>query len=138
MTYPAALELLASLDQYGIKPGLERIARLCALAGHPEREYPIVLVAGTNGKGSTGAVLSSILGAAGCRVGTAPKPHLSTPRERLQVAGQLCSEAEFAALAAEIAPLLDAVAAAPAAGPPTYFEAMTLMAFLWFAHQRVD
>jgi dihydrofolate synthase/folylpolyglutamate synthase len=136
--YPAALAVLASLDQYGIKPGLERIRRLCELTGHPERQYPIVLVAGTNGKGSTSAFLASILTAAGCRVGTAPKPHLYTPRERLQVGGELCSEAAFAALVEQIAPWLEAVAAEPAAGPPSYFEAMTLMALLWFARQRVD
>jgi dihydrofolate synthase/folylpolyglutamate synthase len=111
---------------------------LCALAGDPQRAYPSVLVGGTNGKGSTCAFLSSILTAAGYRVGCAPKPHLVTPRERLQVGGQLCPEEEFAALAAEVAPLIDQVAAEPESGPPTYFEAMTLMAFRWFARQEVD
>src|SRR5207248_7175575 len=98
MTYPDALEYLTALDRYGIKPGLERIARLCALAGHPERQYPSILVAGTNGKGSTCAFLASILAAAGRKVGSSPKPHLYTPRERLQVDGRLCPEKEFAAL----------------------------------------
>jgi dihydrofolate synthase/folylpolyglutamate synthase len=136
--YADALEFLSSLDRYGIKPGLARIERLCELAGHPEASFPSVLVGGTNGKGSTCAFLASILTAAGHRVGSAPKPHLYTPRERLQVAGELCPETDFAALTAEVAPLIEQVAAEPERGPVTYFEAMTLMAFLCFARRRVD
>jgi dihydrofolate synthase/folylpolyglutamate synthase len=138
MTYGDALAFLSALDRYGIKPGLARIRRLCALAGNPQDSFRPVLVAGTNGKGSTCAFLASVLNAAGLRVGTAPKPHLYSPRERLQVNGALCSEADFAALTGLIAPWIVAVAAEPAAGPPTYFEAMTLMAFVYFAESQVD
>src|SRR5947199_9921701 len=127
MEYPDALSFLGALDRHGIKPGLERIARLCELAGHPERRFRSILVAGTNGKGSTCAFLTSILSAAGHRTGSSPKPHLYTPRERLQVDGQLCSEEEFAALVVDIAPLVEAVRGDPTAGPVTYFEAMALM-----------
>ncbi len=136
MTYPEALQYLESLDRYGIRPGLERIARLCELAGHPERAFPSVLVAGTNGKGSTCAFLAAILQAAGYRVGSSPKPHLYSPRERLQVDGALCPEERFAALAREVRPLIEEDASN--LGPVTYFEAMTLIAFLWFARRQID
>src|SRR5437870_1418772 len=121
MDYPASLAFLASLDRYGIRPGLERIARLCELAGHPEGTYHSILVAGTNGKGSTCAFLASILQAAGYHVGMAPKPHLVTPRERLQVDGELIPEADFAALVTEAAPWIETVSADHEIGPVSYF-----------------
>jgi dihydrofolate synthase / folylpolyglutamate synthase len=136
MTYGEALAYLDRLAQFGWKLDLERIGRLCELSGHPERTFPSVLVGGSAGKGSTCAILTSILRAAGLRTGTAPKPHLITFRERVQVDGQLISEAEFAAAMAEVMPLVERVEAEM--GPPTVFEAMTLLAFLHFARCRVD
>jgi len=138
VTYAEALAYLDSLQPSVVRLGLERIERLCARAGHPERQFPAVLIGGTNGKGSTAAFLAHIFQAAGRRVGMAPKPHLITPRERLQIDGRLVSEAEFAALTASVRPLVEAVAADPAAGQPTYFEVMTLLAFLWFARERIE
>jgi dihydrofolate synthase / folylpolyglutamate synthase len=136
VTYAAAVEYLDSLAQFGWKLDLGRIKRLCELAGHPERQFRSVLVGGSAGKGSTCAILASILSSAGLRVGTAPKPHLFTHRERVQVDGTLISEEAFARLMERIVPLAEQVAAEQ--GSPTVFEVMTLLAFLQFAASAVD
>src|SRR5690242_15221650 len=136
MTYPEAVAYLDSLAQFGWKLDLARITRLCELAGHPEARFRSVLVGGSAGKGSTCALLASVLQAAGLRVGTAPKPHLHSHRERAQVDGASISEERFAALMARIAPLAEQVASEE--GSPTVFEVMTLLAFTHFAESAVD
>lgn len=136
MTYPEAIAYLESLAPFGWKLDLARIERLCELAGHPERRFRSVLVGGSAGKGSTCTFLASILRAAGLRVGTAPKPHLHTHRERVQVNGELISEAQFARLMAQIIPLAEQVTQEE--GSPTVFEVITLLAFLHFAESEVD
>lgn len=135
MTYT---EAIASLDRFtaaGIKLGLERVRQLCAAAGHPEHAFRSVLVGGTNGKGSVCTMLAAILEEAGLRIGLSPKPHLYDLRERFQVNGRMIEADEFAALVAKLAGWL---AADPALEPPTWFEAMTLIAFQFFARRRVD
>jgi dihydrofolate synthase/folylpolyglutamate synthase len=136
MTYPSSLTYLDSLAQFGWKLDLARIERLCELAGHPERQFRSVLVGGSAGKGSTCTLLAGILQAGGLRVGTAPKPHLHTHRERVQVDGELISEERFAALMARIVPLAEQVTREE--GSPTVFEVMTLLSFLHFAECGVD
>jgi len=138
MIYAEAIAYFDTLSQFGIKLDLSRMRRLCELAGHPERAFPSVLVGGTNGKGSTCTMLGAVLQAAGYRVGTAPKPHLYTHRERLQIDGVMIGEAEMAALVTEVQPWVAAVAADPALGQPTVFEVITLLAFLRFARGGVD
>src|SRR5438067_471342 len=96
--YDDAVAYFETLSQFGEKLDLGRIRRLCELAGHPESRFPAVLVGGTNGKGSTCAMLAAILQAAGHRVGTAPKPHLTSYRERLQIDGVPIPEERLAAL----------------------------------------
>jgi dihydrofolate synthase/folylpolyglutamate synthase len=136
MTFGEAVAYLDSLAQFGWKLDLARIERLCEVSGHPERKFRSILVGGSAGKGSTCAILSSILRAIGFKVGTAPKPHLHTHRERAQVNGELISEERFAELMARIAPLAARVTAEE--GPPTVFEVMTLLCFLHFAAEKVD
>jgi len=136
MTYHDAVAYLDSLAQFGWKLDLARIERLCELAGHPERRFRSVLVGGSAGKGSTCAFLDAIFRAAGLRVGTAPKPHLHTHRERVQVNGELISEADFAALMKRIIPLAEQVTREE--GSPTVFEVMTLLSFLHFAATGVE
>src|SRR5688572_7858838 len=109
--------------------------RLCEFAGHPERQFPSVLVGGSAGKGSTCAMLASILQAAGLKVGSSPKPHLFSHCERAQINGQPIFEARFAALMAQIGLLVDQL---PKDDPPTVFEVMTLLSFLHFAAEKVD
>ncbi|MCC2672893.1 MAG: folC, partial [Armatimonadetes bacterium] len=136
MIYDEAIAHLDSLAQFGWKLDLARITRLCELAGHPERAFRSVLVGGSAGKGSTCTLLAGILRAGGLTVGTAPKPHLHTHRERVQVNGELISEAQFAGLMERIIPLAEQVTQEE--GPPTVFEVMTLLSFLHFAECGVD
>lgn len=97
---------------------------------HPERGKPGALVAGTNGKGSTCAVLASILAADGHRVGTMPSPHLWSYTERVEVNGDPISEAEFAAAVDHLRPTVEAVTEAQ--GRPTEFETLAAVALDWF------
>jgi dihydrofolate synthase/folylpolyglutamate synthase len=130
MTFPEAIAYLDRFHPAGIKLQLERMRRLCAVAGHPERAYRSVLVGGTNGKGSVCTMLAAILEEAGLRVGLSPKPHLYDLRERFQLNGRLIAPEEFAEFVANLAAWLDMD---PSLEPPTWFEAMTLIAFQFFA-----
>ena len=123
------LPFLEGLQRTGIRPGLARIRRLLARLGHPERDFPSVLIAGTNGKGSTAAFVAAILGKAGWRVGLFTSPHLVDVRERVVVGGAPLSREQFEGLGAEVR----------AAGVRvTYFEALTAVGFLAFAREKVD
>jgi dihydrofolate synthase/folylpolyglutamate synthase len=137
LTYRDAIAYFDTLSQFGEKLDLGRIRRLCALAGHPERQFRSVLVGGTNGKGSTCAMLAAILQSAGHHVGMAPKPHLYSHRERIQIDGELISEERLASLVARVRPWVERVAREPSFGQPTVFEVITLLAFLHFAEERV-
>jgi len=135
MTYKEAIAYLSRFETAGIKLGLERIERLCAAAGHPARAFRAVLVGGTNGKGSVCTMLAAILEDAGLQVGLSPKPHLYDLRERFQVNGRMIEPEEFAAIVADLAAWLEADSTLEW---PTWFEAMTLIAFCFFARRRVD
>jgi dihydrofolate synthase/folylpolyglutamate synthase len=126
--------LLSRLETLGIKLGLERSRILLTAFGEPQRRFPSVLVAGTNGKGSTSALLAAMAQAAGYRTGLYTSPHLETVEERLRIDGRPIDSGRFAALLAE----LIALAERETGSPPTYFEAVTLAAFRWFAEERVD
>jgi dihydrofolate synthase/folylpolyglutamate synthase len=129
---PAAI--LHRLEQFGVRLGLETTRSLLAALGDPQRRLATVLVAGTNGKGSTAALLSAMAAAAGYRTALYTSPHLEAVEERLRVDG--------CAIAGErLAALLEAVletAAAVLPQPPTYFEALTAAAVLHFAERQVD
>src|SRR5687768_16271726 len=116
--------------------GLERVERLMAEAGRPDDGLRGALVGGTNGKGSVVAMVRSVLGAAGLRVGTMPKPHLVSYRERVAVDGEPIDPADFAAAVTRLLPAIDRVAAE--VGPPTEFEALTAVAIAELARRRVD
>jgi dihydrofolate synthase / folylpolyglutamate synthase len=128
-----ALRWLDSLQGSGIRPGLTRIRALLRHLGHPERAYPSVIVAGTNGKGSTSATLASIFRVAGKRTGLYTSPHLVDIRERWQIDG---ASIEPELLRESIDKLRDASKAAGIV--PTYFEALTLVAFIAFAAAQCD
>ncbi|HEV3232624.1 MAG TPA: Mur ligase family protein [Candidatus Dormibacteraeota bacterium] len=136
MDYAEALAYISATGRFGIKLGLERTRALLAEVGDPHAGMRGALVAGTNGKGSVCACLTSILVAAGYRVGGMPKPHLSSYTERVCVDGRPIGEAEFAAAVTAIVPAVDRVTAV--LGPPTEFEMLTAAALLELRRQQVD
>jgi dihydrofolate synthase/folylpolyglutamate synthase len=111
---------------------LERVYRLLALLGDPQRAFQSVHIAGSKGKGSTAAMIESVLRAAGHRTGLYTSPHLHTFRERIQVGGQLIPEANVARLVEKVRPLVSRVE------DITTFEVITALAFAWFAEQGVE
>lgn len=121
------LDYLDSLIGRGIHPGLTRMRALLRSLGRPERDTPAILVAGTNGKGSTSAILSSILKEAGIRTGLYTSPHLVRIEERWRIDEQ---DVERSHLSAAIR--LVRQASEQARVTPTHFEALTLIAFLLF------
>jgi dihydrofolate synthase/folylpolyglutamate synthase len=135
MTYSDAIKFLYSLRWFGAKFGLTHTFKLAALAGSPQNGLRFIHVAGTNGKGSTCAMLESIYRAAGLRVGLFTSPHLVAFGERLQVNRRLVPEAAVAELVAEMQPLLKEF---PPGEHPTFFEVVTVMALRFFAAEKCD
>lgn len=136
--YPAVKDYLYGLKAGGMKFGIDRMLRLTAALGHPERSYPVIHVAGTNGKGSVSAMLESVLRASGCRTGLYTSPHLVRLGERVQVNRRLLTEDEIVAYVRELRPVAERAAAFAADEHATFFEFMTAMALLQFQRQRVD
>jgi dihydrofolate synthase/folylpolyglutamate synthase len=134
--YDQAVEALRSRGRFGISLGLERIAALLEELGHPERQLHGALIGGTNGKGSVVALARAALGAAGLRIGTMPKPHLVSYRERIAIDGRPLRRDRFAAAVASVLPAVDTVAGR--LGPPTEFEVLTAAAFAELARAGVD
>jgi len=122
------ISYLDTLLNSGIRPGLSRVRAVLRELGHPERRVPAVIVAGTNGKGSTSATLTSILRASGLRAALYTSPHLVDIRERWLIDGAPIGDE----LLGEAVERLQK-AAARAGITPTYFEALTLVAFIAFA-----
>ena len=100
-------------------------------AGHPEKQFRSVIVAGTNGKGSVTSYIASILAVNGLKVGRYTSPHIYDVTERIWISGKLISLERMESLAARIVPLYDTT-------PFSYFEAITAIAFLEFAERQVD
>ena len=136
LDYPSAVGALQARGRFGISLGLERVERLLDQLGRPERNLSGALVGGTNGKGSVVAMVRSVLQAAGLRVGTMPKPHLVSYRERIAINGEPVSRERFAAAISDVLPAIDRVAAD--VGPPTEFEALTAAAMLELSRSAID
>src|SRR5499433_482222 len=135
MTYPEAIQFLYDLRLFGFKLGLENTFKLAALAGNPHEKLRFIHVAGTNGKGSTCAMLESIYRAAGLRVGLFTSPHLVAFGERIQLNRQLISHDDVIRLVEELKPLLKQFAPEEY---PTFFEVATVMALRYFAERQCD
>jgi dihydrofolate synthase/folylpolyglutamate synthase len=134
--YGAAVRALRARGRFGIRLGLGRTRALLHALGDPHLSLRGPLIAGTNGKGSVQALVSSTLRAAGSHVGQTPKPHLVSYRERIVIGGRAIAPADFAAL---IDGTLAAADRVPRRlGPPTEFELLTAAAFSWFAARKVD
>ncbi|MFP4628594.1 MAG: dihydropteroate synthase [Halobacteriales archaeon] len=136
MEYAEALERLYDLKRYAYEPGIERTEAVLDSLDRPHETYPVVQIAGTNGKGSTAAMATAILEAAGHRVGLYTSPHLSDVRERVRVDGRSMPKAALVRFVDAVAADLDAAAAAGRA--PTFFEVVTAMALWYFAEADVD
>lgn len=156
--YQDALERLEALTNYERthQPGamravrLERMRRLCQRLGDPQRGFRSIVVTGTNGKGSICAMLYSMLRESPLRTGLYTSPHLEHPRERIRVwtsgpdagervhADDWVPEGEFAAAMQQLQPALEAMRRDAPEQPPTYFEAVTALAFLVFRQRRVE
>lgn len=121
------------------KFGLKNIETLSASLGNPHRAVPCAHVAGTNGKGSTAAMLESILRVAGLRTGLYTSPHLERVNERIRINGEEVSDENFAAAWTRVHSNIESLMASGAlAAHPTYFECVTAMAFLIFAETKLD
>jgi len=131
VTYAEAIQFLYGLQMFGTHFGLENTRKLAVLAGDPQENLRFIHVAGTNGKGSTCAMLESIYRAAGLRVGLFTSPHLVSFRERIQVNRQLIPESDVVRLAEELS-------AANAGNETTLFEFATVMALKFFAEQKCE
>ena len=118
-------------------PDLDRIRLLTELMGDPQRAYPSVHLAGTNGKTSTARMVDALLRAFGVRTGRYTSPHLASVTERITVDGDPLSEERFAAVFEEVRPLVELVDARSPV-PMTFFEVLTGMAFAAFADAPVD
>jgi dihydrofolate synthase / folylpolyglutamate synthase len=126
-----AISFINSSKQYGSRLGLERITRLCHLIGDPQDKLGIVHIAGTNGKGSTSAMVASILSAVGYKTGLYTSPYIEDVCECMQIGQRHITSAEFAATAAVIREKAEPMTLE--GDPATEFELETAIAFLWFA-----
>lgn len=124
-------KFLDSRELFGWQLGLRRISRLARLFGNPERRYEVIHIAGSNGKGSTAAMLEAVLMAAGYRTGLYTSPHLLHLTERIRIAGAPIHVAQFETLLAAQRKALEKHGA-------TYFEALTTVAFAAFAEARIE
>ena len=130
---------LEELEHFGIKLGLENISALLAAIGDPQTWYPSILIAGTNGKGSVGAMLAKILQTQGYRTGHYSSPHLTDVRERVSVDREPISPDAFEQELTSVFTAIDLLQQnGQLQNPPTYFETLTALAFQHFRNRKVD
>lgn len=125
------LPMFQRIGAAAYKKDLTNITALCEYLGHPERNYPVIHVAGTNGKGSVCFMLSAILQAAGWKTGLCVSPHYRDFRERVRVNGQYVSKSFIVDFVRRIAPVIDSI-------QPSFFELSTALAFDYFSSEKVD
>lgn len=130
-SYTEAVDWINSLIPFGIRPGLERIERLMEMLGHPHRKLKFIHVAGTNGKGSTCAFLTSVLIQSGYTVGTFTSPYITKFTNRFQYNGMDIPEETLLELANQLHPLVREIAESEL-GSPTMFEVATALAILYY------
>jgi dihydrofolate synthase / folylpolyglutamate synthase len=138
MNYNQAIEYIYGLNKYGIKLGLKNIGFLLSLFDNPHLKTKVIHIAGTNGKGSTAAMLFSILKSAGYKVGLYTSPHLVHFQERMRINEKLISQHDVCSLLERIKPAIKRVADTEGYQHPTFFEVITAMAFIYFSENKVD
>jgi dihydrofolate synthase/folylpolyglutamate synthase len=130
---------LQGLQKLGIKLGLENIKTVLRSLDCPHQKYPAVHVAGTNGKGSVCAMLAEILSGYGLKVGLYTSPHLVRIEERIQVGRRLVPGKDFRRLLGTIKGRIDRLLAQrQLEAHPTFFEVLTILAFMYFAERKID
>lgn len=146
MDYNAAIAYITEFIDYERSPdfarqarryNLNRISRLLGLLGNPQEQLRVVHIAGSKGKGSTAALIASILSCAGYRTGLFTSPHLITPRERCRIDGELISEADVAQGIEKMRTAIDEVSRLEF-GRVSFFEIYTALAFCYFADKATD
>ncbi|MCE5334018.1 MAG: bifunctional folylpolyglutamate synthase/dihydrofolate synthase [Desulfobacteraceae bacterium] len=130
--YRESIDYLYGLQKYGIKFGLNCTEKLLERVGNPHRKLRFIHVAGTNGKGSTAAMLSSVLQKHGLRTGLYTSPHLVRFTERFRIDDREVSPERILRVFEKIRATIDT------SQPPTFFEMVTAMAFLYFAEEKTD
>ncbi len=133
MNYSEALSYIHSISWKGSVLGLGRTQELLHKLGNPEKRLRFIHIAGTNGKGSTAAMLSSVLQSAGYRAGLYTSPFINRFNERMQIDQQCISDDELAELTAEVKPIADGMA-----DHPTEFELITAIGMVYFARHACD
>ena len=137
MKYQEAVEYIESLSKYGIKPGLSTITELCRRLGNPQDALSFVHIAGSNGKGSTLAFVSTILKCAGYKVGRYISPTIFEYRERIQIGEKPISQKRLCELTEQLRKVCEEMVT-DGFNHPTPFEFETAMAFLYFKEKAVD
>jgi dihydrofolate synthase/folylpolyglutamate synthase len=137
-TDPEIVRWLCALKNHGSKFGVDRMALFDARLGAPSRAFPAIHVAGSNGKGSTCAMLEAVFRARGLRTGLYTSPHLVRLGERVQVCREPLSDADVCAHVGRLRPVAERIGAANPEDAPSFFEFMTAMAFLEFQRRAVD
>ena len=133
MTYAEALAYIHSVCWKGSRPGLERITELCHRLGDPQKKLKFIHVTGTNGKGSTCAMVESVLRAAGYKTGLFTSPYVKFFNERMQINGKNVSDERLAYVTSLVKPHADAMTDAP-----TEFELITAIAFVLFTLEECE
>ncbi len=136
--YDDTIDYLYNLKRFGMNLGLERIQHLMDLLGNPQDDLNVIHVAGTNGKGSVCAMLSSILQSAGYSVGLFTSPHLVSFTERIVINDRQIPEDRMLSLVRRIRPYVEEFGKDPDLEHPTFFEFVTAMAFIYFCEEKVD
>lgn len=137
MDYNDAIKYIESLERFGSRPGLDRIKTLTERLGNPQEHLKFIHIAGTNGKGSTSAFISSILSCAGYRTGLYTSPHLERYNERIRINGQDITDEELSEYVGRIKDVIDAMIR-EGLEHPTVFETITALAFLYFYEKKCD
>lgn len=136
MDYGEVIGKIESCHRFGPKPGLQNMHRILARLGNPQNGMNFIHVAGTNGKGTTCALVASMLEKSGRRTGLYLSPHVCDFRERMQLDGVMIPREDLVSLAQAVLPQVEKMAAE--GRPLSEFELITAMAFLWFARKRCD
>lgn len=137
MTYQECVDYILSIPLFASKLGTDNLKRILDIMNHPEQDYPVIHVAGTNGKGSTCSFLASVLEQSGKRVGLFTSPHLVSVNERIRVNQIMISDEEFIGLFEETMRYIER-AKEQGIAHPSFFEFMFLMGALHFRNQKVD